>query len=261
MKIIVSFSGGKDSTWMLLEMIRRKEHIDEVVYFDTGWEFPQMVAHVEKIKALVKASGITFTTLHPEKPFDYWMFDHKKENGENGYSWCGKNGCRWGTSEKVKAIQAHLKNEPEHIQCVGIAADEPQRITKEPNKRYPLFEWGFTERQCLKGCYEQGYDFGGLYKKLDRVSCKFCNFKNLKELRNIYWGMRDVWKELEQYQRRTNLPYGDKESIFDLETRFWLEKEFMARGKPINSKEFHDRLKEKQFRNFTNPGNKKGRKA
>lgn len=32
-KIIVSFSGGKDSTWMLLEMMRRKEQIDEVVFF------------------------------------------------------------------------------------------------------------------------------------------------------------------------------------------------------------------------------------
>ena len=53
-KIIVSFSGGKDSTWMLLELIRRSEHIDEVVFFDTGWEFPQMLRHVEKIKKLVE---------------------------------------------------------------------------------------------------------------------------------------------------------------------------------------------------------------
>ena len=74
-KIIVSFSGGKDSTWMLLEMIRRKEHIDEVAFFDTGWEFPQMLRHIEKIKKLVEDNGITFTTLHPKRSFDYLMFD------------------------------------------------------------------------------------------------------------------------------------------------------------------------------------------
>ena len=56
-KIVVSFSGGKDSTWMLLEMIRRGEHIDEVVFFDTGWEFPQMLAHVEKVKRVRVVDG------------------------------------------------------------------------------------------------------------------------------------------------------------------------------------------------------------
>lgn len=38
-KIIVSFSGGKDSTWMLLEMMRRKEQIDEVVFLILGGNF------------------------------------------------------------------------------------------------------------------------------------------------------------------------------------------------------------------------------
>lgn len=78
MKQIVSFSGGKDSTWMLLEMIRRGERIDEVVFFDTGWEFPQMIDHVNRIKELCKNHGIAFTTLHPDKHFDYWMFEHEK---------------------------------------------------------------------------------------------------------------------------------------------------------------------------------------
>ena len=147
-KIIVSFSGGKDSTWMLLEMIRRKERIDEVVFFDTGWEFPQMIDHVEKIKKLVEDNGITFTTLHPEKSFDYLMFDkpvkERKGGAHYGYSWCGLKGCRWGTTEKIKTIDSYFANEPDHIQCVGIAADEPERLEKERkgNKRFPLAEWG-----------------------------------------------------------------------------------------------------------------------
>lgn len=244
MKIIVSFSGGKDSTWMLLEMIRRGEHIDEVVFFDTGWEFPQMIAHVAKIKRLVEEHGITFTTLHPDKPFDYWMFEHPKKNGEVGWSWCGRSNCRWGTDLKIQAIDKHFKSEPEHVQCVGIAADELYRLDRKNNQqsfmRHPLIEWNITEAECLAGCYAAGYDWGGLYEQLDRVSCRFCGLKNLKELRNIYWNMPGVWQELRDYQNRTYMPYRKEGwSIFDLEKRFELEKEFEAAGKSVRSREFH----------------------
>lgn len=244
-KIIVSFSGGKDSTWMLLEMIRRGEHIDEVVFFDTGWEFPQMLAHVEKIKRLVEEHGITFTTLHPDKPFDYWMFDRDVKGDHFGYSWCGLKGCRWGTKLKTDTIDKYFRNQPEHIQCVGIAADEAYRSTNKPGKRYPLVEWGIIEAECLSGCYAAGYDWDGLYEQLDRVSCRFCGLKNLKELRNIYWNMPDVWNELRDYQSRTYLPYRKEGwTIFDLEKRFGLEKEFEVAGKSTRGKEFHKCLRD-----------------
>lgn len=212
-KVIVSLSGGKDSTWMLLEMIRRGEHIDEVVFFDTGWEFPQMLRHVDRIKQLVESMGITFVTLYPETSFDYNMFDRPvcvgKPNEHTGYSWCGLKGCRWGTTLKLQTIDKYFKTEPDHIQCVG-------------------------------------YDWEGLYEDLDRVSCKFCALKNLKELRSIYWKMPDVWSELRDYQSRTYLPYkGEGKSVFDLKVRFELEKEFEAQGKSIRSKEFFTELKKR----------------
>ena len=251
MKQIVSFSGGKDSTWMLLEMLRRGERIDEVVFFDTGWEFPQMYRHVEKIKQMIKSKGITFTTLHPSKPFEYWMFEHPKKDGLKGWSWCGLHNCRWGTRFKTDAINKYLKNKSDCIQCIGIAIDEPERLEKErrKNKRFPLVEWEITESECLQGCYSLGYDWDGLYEELDRISCKFCAFKNLKELRNIYFKIPEVWEELKDYQSRTYLPFkGEGKSVFDLEIRFELEKEFEAQGKSIRSKEFYTELK-KRLRN------------
>lgn len=226
-------------------MLRRGEHIDEVVFFDTGWEFPQMLAHVEKIKRLVEERGITFTTLRTDKSFDWYMFDKPVNGGERfGYSWCAAGGARWGTDLKVRTINKHFKNEPEHIQCVGIAADETHRSTDNPNKRYPLVEWGITEAECLAGCYAAGYDWGGLYEQLDRVSCRCCPLKNLKELRNMYFGMPDVWEELRDRQRKTNRPFrSDGATIFDLERRFELEKEFETAGKSIRSREFYNKLR------------------
>ena len=250
MKVIVSFSGGKDSTCMLLEMIRRKEPIDEVVFFDTGWEFPQMYEHIERVKRIVEDAGIKFTTLHTDVSFDYLMFEVPGKDGKHyGYSWCGFKGCRWGTTCKLRVINNYFKNEPEHIQCVGIAIDEPERLAKERkgNKRFPLAEYGFTEADCLKYCYELGFDWGGLYKLLDRVSCKYCGLKNLKELRNIYIHIPDVWKELRDYQSRTRFPYrSNGETVFDLEKRFDLQGEFETQGKSIRSKEFYNELRRRQ---------------
>ena len=49
-KHIVSFSGGKDSTAMLLLMIEKGYKIDEIIFLDTGVEFPEMYEHIEKVK-------------------------------------------------------------------------------------------------------------------------------------------------------------------------------------------------------------------
>ncbi|HHV43019.1 MAG TPA: phosphoadenosine phosphosulfate reductase family protein, partial [Clostridiaceae bacterium] len=47
---IVSFSGGKDSTAMLLRMIEEEWKIDEIVFCDTGMEFPAMYRHIGKVE-------------------------------------------------------------------------------------------------------------------------------------------------------------------------------------------------------------------
>ena len=247
MKHILSFSGGKDSTFLLLELIRRKYPLDEVVFFDTGWEFPVMYEHIEKCKKICEENGIKFVTLHPEKPFDYYMFDHITKSGKNGYSWCGGN-CRWGTTFKTQALDKNAQLNKGNIVYIGIASDETARLAKEraEYKRFPLAEWGITEADCLQGCYAAGFDWGGMYEYLDRLSCKFCKNKNLKELRNIRKHYPTVWKELKDYQRRTERPYkGEGKSVFDLEKRFEFEEERIAQGLSITNREFHTELKKR----------------
>lgn len=48
MKHILSFSGGKDSTYLAIYLVENSYPLDEAVMFDTGWEFPQMYKHIEK---------------------------------------------------------------------------------------------------------------------------------------------------------------------------------------------------------------------
>ena len=249
MKHTLSFSGGKDSTYLLLELIRRKYPLDEVVFFDTGWEFRVMYEHIEKCKRLCEQNGIKFVTLYPSKDFDYYMFDYEftKRDGtkQKGYSWCG-GVCRWGTMLKVQTLDRYFKENKGGIQYIGIAADETERLKKERSKGkcFPLAEWGTVEAECLQGCYDAGFDWGGMYEYLDRLSCKFCKNKNLKELRNIRKYYREEWEELKDYQSRTDRPYkGEGQSVFDLEKRFAFEEECIAKGQSITNKEFYENLK------------------
>lgn len=50
MENIVSFSGGKDSTAMLLMMLEKNMPIDEIIFCDTGKEFPQMYDYIDKVQ-------------------------------------------------------------------------------------------------------------------------------------------------------------------------------------------------------------------
>ena len=63
MKNIVAFSGGKDSTAMLLKMIESNMKIDEIVFADTTFEFPELYEYIEKIE---KHIGRKITILKPE---------------------------------------------------------------------------------------------------------------------------------------------------------------------------------------------------
>lgn len=63
-KHIVSFSGGKDSTAMLLFMVENNYQIDEIIFLDTGMEFPQVYDNIDKVEKYI---GIPITRLKAEK--------------------------------------------------------------------------------------------------------------------------------------------------------------------------------------------------
>ena len=74
---VASFSGGKDSTAMVLHLIETGAKLDEVIHCDTYKEFPAMYRHIEKVKEVIQEAGIQFTELKSEKSFDYLMFGHE----------------------------------------------------------------------------------------------------------------------------------------------------------------------------------------
>ena len=258
--IVASFSGGKDSTAMVLHMIELGEHLDEVVCCDTYKEFPAMYRHIEKVKKVIEDAGIKFTMIKAEHDFDHYMFDREIERRNpdlshlTGHAWPTVR-VRWCTKElKTKPINEYLKQlRSQHniIQCIGLAADEGYRFDREhnqdPNHRHPLLEWGWTEADCLKYCYDHGHDWEGLYKIFNRVSCWCCPLKSLDEYRKLRKHFPDLWEQLQDMDKRSWNQFLKTYSAEELDVRFQLEDEWEAQGLTPNArtKAFREALKER----------------
>ena len=254
---VVNFSGGKDSTAMLLHMMELGMHIDEVICCDTYKEFPAMYRHIEKVKKIVEDAGIKFTHLRNQDSFDYLMFERKVNvrnplNNDRGYGWAGSRN-RWCTSKlKVDVINRYikyLKISYNLIQYMGLAADEQYRLDRQnnqdPNFKHPLVDWNWDEKTCLKYCYDHGFDWEGLYEIFDRVSCWCCPLQSLESLRKLRKHFPELWEELKDMDKRTWRNFRADFSVEQLEIRFQFEEERLQQGLSITNRDFHNQLKQK----------------
>ena len=222
---------------MLLMMLERGENVTDIVFFDTGWEFPAMYDHLEKVE---KFTGRVITRLKPREPFDYLLAYKKSKTGRIG-GWPHVT-RRWCTKEKVMAIEryekalTHIHALP-IVSCIGFAADEQSRSTNHVNKNketdymqfsFPLVEYAVREAQALEYCYKRGFDWGGLYKVFDRVSCFCCPLGGISRARKIWRHFPELWERMLHMER--GLPddkkirrYINELSLSDLQSRFVAE--------------------------------------
>jgi len=222
---IVSFSGGKDSTAMLLKMLENGIPVDDIVFCDTGMEFPEMYNHIDKVAKYIKKK---VTVLKRAETYQYFLGEHKKRNGKIGYGHPDFRN-RWCTQLLKKTpFSQYIKQFEEVVEFHGIAADEKHRIlkNKENNRviKYPLVEWGITEKQALEYCYSKGFDWGGLYEKFHRVSCWCCPLSRIGELRVLYNDFPELWKELEEMDKKSFRKFRSDYSVKDLSEKFANEK-------------------------------------
>lgn len=199
MKHIVSLSGGKDSTAMLLLMLEKDMKIDDIVFCDTGLEFPEMYEHLVK---LIKYTHRNITILKNDKSFEYYLLHHLRKNGKKGYGFPYFRN-RWCTTIfKRDPMIKHCKG---NIEYHGIAYDERDRIKKNQDRgriiKYPLVDWKLTEKDCLEYCYSKGFNWNGLYELTDRVGCWACPLCNIKHLKMIYEKYPEKFKLLKEWEK------------------------------------------------------------
>jgi len=233
MKNIISLSGGKDSTAMLLMMLERNEHIHSAVFFDTGWEFAEMLDHIDKLE---KYTGVPFMRLKPLESFDYLMSEKpiRKRLKTGGYGDVHRMGNgwpsmqrRWCTRIKINAINKYYGTQGGLVSCIGFAADEARRVPVVAQgkweTRYPLIEYDISEKEALRYCYDQGFNWGGLYEIFGRVSCFCCPLQRIGELRDLRTHRPELWERMLTMDKDQKRGFRGLKTVNDLEKTFLCE--------------------------------------
>ena len=193
--------------------IERGLRIHSAVFFDTGWEFPQMYKHLDKLERCV---NIPIVRLTPKRSFLIELTINRWPSIRR----------RWCTGRKVNAINKYVKKH-NAIHLIGFASDEINRTkSKEMSKKavmFPLIEWGVTEKDALAYCLSKGFSWGGLYNHFSRVSCFCCPLKKIGDYRNIRKHYPELWGRMLAFDRLLVSPnrgfYGTR-TVYDLDDRF-----------------------------------------
>jgi len=215
---VVSFSGGKDSTAMLLRMLELNIPVDRIIFADTGFEFPELYDYIKRIENYVDRK-IEF--VYPKKSFEEWF---------NGIVTRGKNKgkvrgfplrafpCYWSRESKILPLQRAVNKEDNFF--IGIAYDEMQRCSKKAdNLYYPLVEWKWTEQDCVDYLNEKGL-FNPLYVNFDRLGCYFCPKQNEKSIYVLWKNYPELWEKTKVWEKRAcrnifNKSMSEYEELFE----------------------------------------------
>ena len=166
-KIIVSSSFGKDSTAMIHLMLEKGERIDEVMYFETGWDFPEMNDHIRLVE---EKTGIKTVRIRYYRYFDEMLAL---------WGWPARRGG-WCVALKIRSCHKLFRGLHGTVECIGFAKNEIGRTKRRSMTekkwpvRFPLIEYGYTTKDTLQYCRDLGYTWGGLYDVFKRGSCFCC---------------------------------------------------------------------------------------
>lgn len=228
MKHIVCFSGGKDSTALILWA---KDNLPEftAVFCDTGWEHPLTIAYIAKINAeLLNGELVTLRSVEhgpPKHPVAPLRKDH---TARDAYRWRyvservamrTKNAgmrnlvqikkrvpsvkARFCTSElKVLPMIEWLKTQNDEMTIYqGIRADESENRSKMSQTQWsddydamierPLISWNAA--QCFALMAEKGVKPNPLYLLgAGRVGCFPCVMVNQRELKALMKSLPEI---------------------------------------------------------------------
>lgn len=222
-KKIASFSGGKDSAWMVIECMKRGIDFNHIVYVDTTLEYPEMMDYIKRFEKYI---GQEVTILKPKENF-YDLFNKKITRGKyegniRGLPFVVGDGCWIKRDMKIKQItEFKRKLGPGYVDYIGIAYNEPKRYKTIDlyNKFAPLYEWKITEEDCLRELSNINM-LNPLYKIFNRLGCWCCPKQPLSSLYEVYKNYPDLWNELKLLCYQDYKSFKPGLTIDDLEKRF-----------------------------------------
>jgi hypothetical protein len=192
--IVVSYGGGTNSTAMLIELARRGERVDLILFADTGGERPGTYKFIDLFSDWLESNlgqGITTVRTTSREGDILDLETECKTNGRLPSLAYGFKKC----SQKFKirpqdkfvnnwqpAADAWARGE-KVTKLIGFDADEPGRALRQRNMesdkwawRHPLIEWNWGREECVAAIEGAGLPSPG------KSSCFFCPAMKPKEI-------------------------------------------------------------------------------
>lgn len=219
-KRIVSFSGGKDSTTMLLLLIDRGVKIDHIVFADTTLELPGMFDYIFEVQEHIKRKIII---TKPARSFDelfYGKIVRGRRKGQIRGLPAVLYPCYWNAESIRDPMQPFTYSNYVYL---GITADESRRATKRRyfTPVYPLVDLGITANSCFTFLRDRNL-LNPLYLHSKRTGCWLCPRQTIAQLRNLFLHYPDLWTQLKIYAS-LSYEFSPCLNIPDLDKRFTLE--------------------------------------
>jgi 3'-phosphoadenosine 5'-phosphosulfate sulfotransferase (PAPS reductase)/FAD synthetase len=215
-KHIVCFSGGKDSTALVLWA---REFLQEftAVFCDTGWEHPLTYAYVEQINSMCLDGALQYL---------------RSEVYEDFLECCVANSmfptgaARFCTRDlKIQPLQAFIEAQDDEVTIYqGIRADESEKRARACDVEYcneaggyaihrPLLLW--TAQQVFAWLAAHGIEPNPLYRMgLSRVGCWPCVLANLRDMKAYLFATPEIKPRLIEAELRMRERTGSETRTF-----------------------------------------------
>lgn len=202
MKHIVAFSGGKDSTALLL-WAKERGLTFTAVFCDTGWEHPLTMAYIEEINQKVLGGGLVILRSVQYAGMEALVAMKGRVPSAK---------ARFCTEHlKIKPMVTWLATQEVEVTVYqGIRADESTSRGLLPLREWssvydawverPLLRW--TAQDCFAVIKKHGLEPNPLYRLgAGRVGCFPCVMVNHSEMKRVSLTLPEVWDRAEVLER------------------------------------------------------------
>lgn len=184
---VVAFSGGKDSTALVLRLSELGEEFS-CLFTPTQDELPELDAHMAHVLSLIDRPLIT----PANQSLAFWI---------DFYSALPNWRQRWCTRQiKIRPAIDWLKLNPGTTLVVGLRADEEERkglYGDFVTYRYPLREWGWNLADVVTYNTSRGISVPA------RTDCAVCPYQRLIEWWELWRNHPDRWTRGEEWEEKT----------------------------------------------------------
>lgn len=209
MKRYLYWSGGKDSSASIAVCNENGIQLDGIVFCEVMFDNARNISgenpkHIEWVynTAIPKIESMGYKILIIRSEKDYLQLfnsrigERSKRAGKKA-GWLIGGMCAANDRLKMRPIRELKKSIGKHEQIIGIAADEPNRLTRlKSDCRSVLVEYGIKEADTFEICKRYGL-LSPIYEMRSRGGCWFCPNCSIGEFATLKKEYPELWAELE----------------------------------------------------------------